>query len=286
MNALLKKIIITRPYSWVCIIFVAILANILSRGALILDNVLAFDIITALVAWYVATSMVEYFHGKIDGRGLTNPMIPIISSIIFAAILIFRNPVTLIFLPIILFADFIYSMKIRKWLLSRFSFMFRGVLEVSVFLSTMLFNMNYDIIIYTPLILAIFFLTNSRNLIGDIRDVEFDKYIFPKRYGIGASYMFSVALILLSILLLPDILLMLPMVLFIAVVPILKNAYSLHRIFVLSMTFFYANYISIVVGLSLFITNMLFVAVILNLTYPVVPRKSNPRGVRFYSYKD
>jgi len=68
MNTLAKKVIITRPYSWICIIFVAILANVLSREALILDNVLAFDVITSLVAWYVATSMVEYFHGKIDGR--------------------------------------------------------------------------------------------------------------------------------------------------------------------------------------------------------------------------
>jgi len=160
--------------------------------------------------------------------------------------------------------------------------MFRGVLEISVFMSTMLFNMNYNIASYLPLILAIFFLTNSRNLVGDIRDVEFDKYIFTKRYGIRASYMFSVILIVLSILLLPDILLMFPIVIFMVIIPASRNAYDLHRIFVLSMTFFYANYISLSVGLSLFITNVL----LLNFTYPMVPRKSNPRGVRFYSYKD
>ncbi len=284
MNPVVKRLILTRPYSWIGIISLAVLANVAATKGLVFDANLVFDILTAFVIWFVATSIVEYFHRMVDGRAWTNPYIPMVSTILLAALLFYRNPVTMIFLPVIVVADFFYSMKIRNFIFSRFSFIIRGVLEISILMIIFFFHTSYNIAEFAPLLISVFLITDARNLIGDIRDVEYDKYIFPKRYGVRVSYLVSLVLILVSIAILQNIMLTLPLILFVLSMSISRDAYNLHRIFVLATTFFYANYIALLIGQSLFITNLLFAAVLLNFTYSTVPRKSNPRGVQFYSY--
>ncbi len=285
MNILVKKLIMTRPYSWVGVIMVAVLANVLATGALAPDFSLAYDIATAFLVWYVATSVVEFFHGKIDMRGMTSPLIPLVSLLPLLVLLWFGNPLTLPVLAVILAADLAYSMKTRDWPLARFSFMLRGVLEVAVLVIVLLFHGVYDFAPFLPLMLAVLLVTNSRNLIGDIRDMDYDKHAFPKHYGSGASYTVSVLLVLVSLALLQDILVMLPLLLMCGAMAVYRNPYELHRLFVLATTFFYANYSVSALGHGTLITNLLFLAVLLGMTYPMVPRKSNPRTAWFYSYR-
>jgi hypothetical protein len=285
MNMLIHRAIMTRPYSWLGIIMLAVLSNVLARGSLVTDLTLALDVFTAMVIWYSATSMLETLHGKIDGRGLTNPLNAAISFIILAAIMIFRNPITLVFIPVILIADFLYSMKVKSPSLGHISFILRGILELSVVMIILLLNMNYDFLTLLPIILTAFLLTDSRNLIGDIRDVEFDKYTFPRKYGVRAGYAVSVLLILMGFLLIPNPLIMLPVLFIIPTFLVIRNAYMEHRIFVVGTTFFYANYVIFTLGQDLLLSNLLFIAVLLNFTYPIIPRKSNPFGVKFYSYE-
>jgi hypothetical protein len=280
---LIKKLLITRPYSWIGIVLIAILANVMATNTFIIGVDLFFDIFTALIVWYTGIFLGEFLHRKIDKRGLTTPHIPIIFIIILSCILFYKNILTLVFLLIIIIVDFIYSMKVTNWFLSRFSFMFRGILEVCVFLIILFFHGNYNILKFLPTLLVIYFLTNSRNLVGDIRDIRFDCHTFPNKYGINMSYAVSIILILTSILLLPNFMVMLPLILLVPIILFSKNAYILHKIFVICTTFFYMNYILSFLEQDLIFTNILFVAVLLNFTYDLVPRKSNPKII--YSYQ-
>ncbi len=284
MNFILRKILLTRPYSWVCVVLISILANVLSNGKFILDAVLFFDVFVAIFIWCTATTIVEYFHKKTDGRGLTHPLIPLISTIILIIIVIYRNFIAIVPLFVIILADIAYSMKIKSKILGQLSFMLRGILEVCTFLIIMFFHGNYSTAEFIPLLIVIYFLTNSRNLIGDIRDVEFDEYTFPKKYGTALSYVISILFIFLSIAIIADLSVTFPLILFLFTFLFSRNAYTLHRIFVAVTPFFYMNYVLSFLGESLIFINILFIAVILNFTYPVVPRKSNPKTTQVYNY--
>lgn len=285
MAVLLRKLLLTRPYSWAGSILVGIMAHVISEGALILDPHLVLDIFAAFIIWVAMLLTSEYFHRKVDGRGFINPVPPIAFFILLAAVLFIGNLWSLLLLPVMFMVNYIYSLKIIDWPLSSLSFMFRGILEICIFIVVMLFHSNYNFSAVLPLLAAIFLVTNSRNLVGDVRDMEFDEYTFPKKHGIEASYFTSLLLLILSILIIWDWVVTLPLIIFAAIMLLWKNAYLLHRIFVISTIFFYANYTLSSLGQNLFILNLLFLAVMLNFTYPLVPRKSNPREGYSYNYK-
>ena len=277
MSSLLYKLIITRPYSWISIILVGLLANVVVTKNFIININLITDIFVAILSWFIAIFIVEFFHKKIDKREPISPLLPILLIIILSFILLYRNAFTMLFLLIIIVTDLAYASKVKKWFLSSFSFMLRGVLEVCIFLIILFSHSFYSINEVLPLILAIYFLTNSRNLIGDIRDVKFDKFTFPKKYGIKTSYVVSFILILFSIIMINNLAVTTPLIIYLFILIFLRDAYLLHRIFVLTTTFFLMNHIMFLLRINLIFTNILFIAVLLNFTYPLVPRKSNPK---------
>ena len=285
MNSVIKKIVMSRPYSWAGIILLGILANILVNNGLFLGSGILIDVSTAFIAWIAATSIVEFFHRKIDGRGMTSPIFPIFFVAFFIIISVYNNVLTLILIVIIIVSDVLYSMKIKDCFFSAFSFMIRGVLEVCIFLIILLFHSYYNINEVIPFIVSIYLFTNSRNLIGDIRDVEFDKYTFPRRFGVTNSYVVAAILALIPVIIIPNLMITLPIILSLLTIPIVRNAYSLHRIFVLTTIFFYINYIISILNQSLILLNILFIGVLLNFTYDSVPRKSNPKSAQIYNYQ-
>lgn len=280
---MLRKLILSRPYSWIGIILVAILANVVATKNFIINTDMFVDIVAALLMWFSTLFIAEFVHKKVDMRGYTNPLLPVSMLILLSIILLYKNFWTLSILIGVIVANIIYSLKIRRWLLARFSFMFRGILEVSIFIVILFFHSFYSFNDFIPFIFAIYFLVNSRNLIGDIRDVGFDKYTFPKEYGIKKSYFISILLIILSIILVHDIAIMFPVIIFLLLLIITRNAYILHRIFVIVSTFFLMNYILFILNPNTIIfSNILFLAVLLNFTYPLVPRRSNPPSAQSF----
>jgi hypothetical protein len=273
---LINKIILTRPYSWIIIVLLGILANIIANKNFIIDANLFFDCFVAILVWFATSSASEFFHRNIDKRGVTSPKLPIVLFFILAFSLIYKNILTIIFLPILIVAVIAYSYKIKNWFLSSFSFLIRGVLEICVILIVLFFHGFYSIVNVLPIIISVYLLTISRNLIGDIRDVKFDKYTFPKKYGSKTGYIVSSILVILSLILIPNIEIMLPMILYLVLLLISRNAYLLHRLSVMTMIFIIANYALFMLNQNLFFTNIIFVGVLLNFTYPLVPRKSNP----------
>jgi len=276
MNGFVKKLIITRPYSWGGIILLGILANVIATKGLVLNADLAVDVFTALLIWSSSIYIVEVFHKKVDGREPVTLLLPSVLIFILVSIMAWKNALTLLFSLLVIFVSIvIYSLKIKKSPLSVFSFMFRGLVEVNIFLIILFFHSFYDVNSIFPLLLAIYFMTNSRNLIGDIRDIEFDKYTFSKKYGVKASYVISTVLLLLAIFNAYNFEVIFPLIVYILVLALSRDAYFLHRIFVVTTIFFYANYILFVLNESIILVNILFVSILLVFTYSMVPRKSN-----------
>lgn len=276
MNSFVKMLIITRPYSWGGIILLGILANVIATKGLVLNADLTVDVFTALLIWSSSVYILEFFHKKVDSREPVTLLLPAVLIFILVSIMAWKNALTLLFsLLVIIVSVVIYSSKIKKFPLSGFSFMFRGLIEVNIFLIILFFHSFHDINSIFPVLLAIYFMTNSRNLIGDIRDVEFDKYTFPKKYGVQASYVISTILLLLAIFNAYNFEVTFPLIAYILVLALSRDAYFLHRIFVVTTIFFYANYILFVLNESIIVVNILFVSIILTFTYSMVPRKSN-----------
>lgn len=273
---MLQKLILSRPYSWIGIVLVALLANVIATKNFIINIDMFVDIITAFLMWCFTLFIAEFIHRKVDKRGYKSPLLPILILIAVAIIFLYKNFLTLPILLVVLVANIIYSFKIKKWLLSAFSFMFRGILEVSIFIVVLFFHSFYSLNDILPLILAIYLLVDSRNLIGDIRDVDFDQYTFPRRYGINVSYVVSALLAIISLIIILNVMIVFPIIIFLFLLIKTRNSYLLHRIYVIVTTFFIMNYILFLLNYNIIFSNVLFIAVILNFTYPLVPRKSNP----------
>ena len=275
----LYNLLITRPYSWITIVSIALLGGILARGTLIPDIYSAIDVLFAMSVWVTFASFTEYWHAKTDSRvRITKQMLLGLIALVFIICLL-RNPVTIVLVLLLVLFNVLYSFKIKPWKLSHFSFVFRGFLETLILIGIIFFYGRYDVIPYSiPVVVAIFLFTDARNLIGDVRDIDIDKFTFPKKYGAKSTCALSAILILAGIFVTGNIMISLPMLVpFFALIlkSDKKHSYKTHKISVLATTFFILNYAAYLLDYSLIITNLFFLASILNFTYDLVPRKSN-----------
>lgn len=269
-------IYIARPYSWIGAISIALLANVISTGNLTLNSALLEDVLITLVSWISAILLLEYLHRDTDKRIRSlSPFIFIL--IILILILAYKNPYTLILLFLAIPVGILYASKTRSWFISGFSFMFRGIWEVYIFLTILFFHHYYNINSVFYIILIIYCLTISRNLVGDMRDVKYDKFTFPNRYGLKASYLISGVLILIPIFLIKNLVVSLPLIFYLFLLALIRDSYISHRIFTLTTAFFLINYVAYFLNayLCLAFINTLFIATLLNFTYNLTPRRAN-----------
>lgn len=272
----LSLIYTVRPYSWVGVIFIALLANIISSGSLLYNLILFEDILVALGIWIMSIFLSEYLQRFTDKRIKT--VVPfIVMLMVLLLILYFKNPYTIVLLIFGILIGSLYGLKTKNLFISRFSFLFRGFLEILLFLIILFFHYYYDIYFVFSIILIIYFITISRNLIGDIRDISYDQFTFPKKYGVRVSYLVAGTFIVISIFLSNNLIVSLPLIFYLFLLILIHDAYFLHRFFVLTTLFFFVNYILCILNdnSSIFISNLLFIGVALNFTYDLTPRKSN-----------
>ena len=272
-------IYITRPYSWAGVVSIAMLANIIAVGGVVFNIVLLEDILIAVGLWITIIFLIEYIQRFTDKR--IKSLLPfVVMLIILLTVLFFKNPYTMILLIFGVLVGLLYGLKTKDLFISGFSFMFRGVLEVLLFLVILFFHHYYDIHFVFPIILIIYFITISRNLVGDIRDVNYDQFTFSKKYGVKLSYLVVGALIIISIFLSNSLIVSLPLIIYLFLLILIRDAYFLHRIFVFTTLFFFVNYIFYFLNdySSMFFSNFLFIGVISNFTYNLTSRKSNKSG--------
>jgi hypothetical protein len=265
--------LITRPYSLVDLALVGLLANIIAVGTLIPDMSLLLDITIPLLFWISFLYLTETKKKRINislTAGLALLIIPI-------ALIFFVNPLSLIFLPFALAVLYVYSQKNYNKGLGLFSFLSRGLFTVLAFITVVSLH-GFNLLIpaiesHFPLVCSLFLLSSSRNLVGDMRDYAVDRYTFPKIVGRTSSLAISSIMLVLVILLFMDISLLFPIYIFLLILLITqKNAFNLHKLFVLTTTFFFMNYLMLILSIPPIFNNVLYLSAVLNFTYNYVPR--------------
>ncbi|MFA5931372.1 MAG: class I SAM-dependent methyltransferase [archaeon] len=133
--------------------------------------------------------------------------------------------------------------------------------------------------------------TDSRNLIGDIRDITKDKYTFPNFVGEPLSRLLSIAL-LLPIFFMVNPALAFPLILVIVLIIILKDSYLLHKIYVQATGLFFINFISESLFGNTIISNLAFMVILFSNSYEYTPRdisknkKSEVNNINYTIAKD
>jgi len=284
-SVIILHFLLTRPYSWLYILCIAFLSRILTGFPLELDHFLMLDGVHALSLWFLSLFISETFQKDMEKRRIKPPVIIALMAII-AVLSIIRAPPTLLYFGLIVIVVYLYSLKSKDYKFSQFVFLSRGLLEVLICFIIFDFytpfaEFSNELLFFALLIYA---LTTSRNIIGDIRDVNSDKYTFPVRFGTSISYYLSLIFLLFTLLiaiqsLSLNIFAVLPLLFLLPFYLFYRNAYILHKLFVISSTLFLFNIIlsKSYVPITILIFIVVF-SIILLLTYNLVPRKSNPKN--------
>lgn len=275
VKKLIDYLLLLRFYTVPNIVLVAILASVFARGGFFADYSLLFDVVFALLVWTTMVYLNEIFYKNEEDRLRIASVIPVASFIAALAMAAVANYLAIPLLFVALIATLVYRLKPLDWFGSGFVFVGRGFTEFAIFLSVALFNspaLTNEIIVVG---IILWLITNSRNLIGDLRDMEFDKHTFPNKYGMVLSRIVSIVFMLAAIALTPALLISLPLMVMIVLVLLHKRVYFIHYAFVLSTGFYLANYLSYQMFSDLFVVNFVYIAVLLSLTYKSVPRKAN-----------
>lgn len=273
-----KELLLIRPYSLVCFGLIGLIANLLVRGAFIVDSLLIMDFFAPVFLWCANMLFSEAVQKDKNRIGLGYFAF---FSILFLAIVVYREFLAFAIVAIGLVLSYLYSIKNKNTILSPFSFVFRGFKEVLIFAIVLMFYLHSFDALFSfisnnwEITLMIYLVTISRNLIGDVRDVKADKYTFPKKFGVSSAMLVSSAIMLFVILLSPDLYVSFPIIAILILAAFKVNAYQLHKIYIISSTAFFMNYLFYILGYNLILINLFYVSVLLSLTYDFVPRKIN-----------
>ncbi len=277
LNKFITQILFLRPYSFIGIISIVVLADVIINA--VTPFSLLVDSIAGLLLWMIAIFIGEYFHFKLDHRRL--PAILLLFAVaLFLIIVLLNEPKALSLFVAMLILCLAYANKSRVKLVSPISFLIRGFLEVIIFLTIVLFHSHslIGLVNYWPQAILIYLITASRNLVGDVRDMKYDKYTFPTIFGKKMSYVVSITLIILSFIITPTPFILLPLLPIILLLLIDFPPYLLHAAYVISTFAVYLNYTIFLLNeklIFLFLTNLFFAGNILILTYFFTPRRAN-----------
>ncbi|VVB75013.1 tRNA (cmo5U34)-methyltransferase [uncultured archaeon] len=281
LSALKKYFLLIRLYTVINIILISLIPTILFLTEF--DVNILRDVAIGILFWTTIILGKEVMHSSTDHREHTNKIIPITLGIILVFCIGLIHTEALIFLFIALITFVCYSLKNKNWLLAPISFIFRGFLEVLILVTILSFYLPILKIFetYWIILLSIFLITCSRNLLGDLRDIEKDKYTLPKRVGVDFTKIVIMFLAIAPILIIRfDILI--PIFIVVVLLFTMKNDYLLHKIYVQATGFFVLNIISVFLINNTLLTNAGFFVVLLNNTYEYTPRditeKSNTKS--------
>lgn len=277
-NTKLFSLLEVRPYSLVGIISISLLSYLIAFPQVLNIFYMAVYAVTALLLWVMTNYAGDFIHKHTDNRFYVPFFLsPIIFLFLVFIFLINSKFISIYFLILLVITIPLYSFKNKYAIISKYSFFIRGFLEVYIFFISYFILSTEFLLNYFWIPLSIYFVTASRNLIGDVRDKDVDKSSFPKSYGVTFSYITSTLMLILVVILTANLEVLFPISMIIFLMFLFKNKpYTLHRIFVLASTVFYLNIVSNLLNAPLFINNLIFVALILNLLYPIVPRKVSP----------
>ena len=271
----IRYFLLTRPYSWLSVSFVAVLASIFVNTGVLFPEIL-IDLIFGILVWISANLFAERLSRDMVERGKIFLPIPVFLFVLAVLIAIFRNPLVLLVLLFILIALFIYGTKNKFYFIGQISFFIRGLMEFFLFISILLFyNFQFVSTEWLYLLFWVYFITCGRNLVGDLRDIKYDKKTLPKSIGVLPSRI--VVLILYLFPLIFGGLFLISHLVALLLIIFFKEFYNLHKALVLvNMFIFFELAVYLVSKELLVVTAFLFFGILLSLLYDKVPRKSNP----------
>lgn len=281
---LFKTMLLLRPYSFVGIILVGIIAYVLSNKSFFLQQSMILSIIVPLLFWMKSIFIGEYFH-RIENKTkrIKPPSIAFILVVLLLVITCFLIfPPAILIVCLMLIAAGVYSIKNQINIFGRISFLTRGFLEAGVLVFLLIiYGQSFSIVLeHSKVILWVYVITVSRNLIGDVRDIKFDKYTFAKVFGKNTALGVSMFLMALAILLAENLWVAFPLLIMFILTVLNVNAYILHKTYVISTVASYALYINAWLNQEPFLLISLYLGSVLLITYDLVPRKTNAEYIK------
>jgi hypothetical protein len=277
---LFNQFVLIRPYSIINIIIISILTASIGTGQLNLTSPnLILAIILATFYWICSMFFAEFLHKNIDNRKeLYSNKFAIFIYLIFITFCLIFLPIGILIFSIVLISVYLYASKSKKGAFTQFLFLFRPAPEIGVIFATVAL---YSISLTTPniiyFIFIVYLISISRNLIGDIRDINHDKYTLPKIIGPNKTYLISFVLLLVTsiITIFFNLFALLPLLLIGLLIITKTNSYALHRIYVTITGIYFCFFLIGFENSSLLITLLIFFNFLAYFTYNLVPREAN-----------
>ena len=269
--------LLSRPYSWINVVLIVLLAITLGKGTLMLNTDLILPIIMGLFFWNSCVFLLDFLHKGIDGRSyMFSDWFLIISLVVLILILIFTAPLAL---PIFL-ASFgttlLYGSKAKQSKVSHFMFLFRPFTEIGIIYSVALMqNISVFSSNLFALSIIVYLISVSRNLIGDIRDTNHDKHTLPKVLGPNFTYLTSGIFLFALMLITGPTSQILPLLFILILIIFRANSFGLHKLYILCTTFYFALILLQYNTNPIFVLSLVFVGFILYNTYNLIPRQTN-----------
>ncbi|MBN2042952.1 MAG: UbiA prenyltransferase family protein [Candidatus Aenigmarchaeota archaeon] len=285
---MLKKYLVnSRPYSWVDLILVGLLAKFSVTSELVFVNKDFFMALSLIFLWVALNFFLEYTHSySYKGRFLK------VHGMFFFAlgglIGLMINPLSFVFLAFLGIFTFIYLQKSRNSVFGNLSCVIRGVIESVFLFYALTFYVSTFTIPSMVLGFLVFMIYTARALVGDIRDHKHNrkagKRTLPVVYGITQSRNITVIMLLLSAIIqiayFSSFAIAVPIILFTVSVLFFSNGYVLHHLMIFTTMFFHVNMIYYFTQNDLLFTNLIYLGILLNMIfYPMLKRESNPKFV-------
>ncbi len=281
-----KTIYNLRPYSWIDLLLIGLVAKFSLTGQLIFTQKDISMFIGLMSLWFFFNLVLELRHNY-SYRAKSSTTIALISILPALIIGYYTNRLSITFIIISTLLVIIYLFKNKNQILGNLSSIIRGLIQITYFLYALMLYTNTINTTQVILSIIIFLIYTSRALIGDIRDrkhnKEAGKNTFIVNYGLNLGIILIEILVLSSILILIryfNILITIPLVALCVMLPFYKNGYIMHQLMIIITSFLSINLISYFTNQSLIFTNIIFIGIFLNIVfYPLLKRKSNPKTI-------
>ncbi len=283
LNTLRNAFLLARPYSIPNIILV-VLATIIISGKESLDFSVLIPIIIGILFWSSSVYLLEFAHKLADGRQefFSNYFLAI-PTILLIILLFFYSPLGILIFALAFLSVWLYSLKVYDLPFSHLMFIFRPFTEIGIiFTIYLMYSNDFSSSFLYVLIGAIYFISLSRNLIGDLRDKNHDKNTLPKKIGEKYTRLVSFLAGLIALAIIGPNFEVIPIILALILILFKVNYYATHKIYILLTTFYLSLFASRVLGLEIIIILIVLIAIILILSYDFVPRKSNNEKPRWF----
>lgn len=286
-NARKSQFLNLRPYSWIDLVLLGLLAKFSIMQKLQFDSQ---DLLLAgglLSLWFFFNLALEFKHGY-DYRAKSSLLLTVFFLLVGGAIGYFINLTTLVFVLSSTILVLVYLQKASNKALGLLSSIVRGGIEASYFLYAVAF---YATLSPTSWIIGLVILLSyfSRAIVGDIRDYpqnkKSNKQTLPLVFGLSNARLLTALFLAGSIVILAltfgNWLIFLPLILFASAILLYSNGYVLHQLAIATTSFTSINLIALFTGQNLLFTNLIYLGIFLNfIYYPLLERKSNPKFVQ------